>query len=349
MPNINITKTISILDSNVNVTSITANAVQGANTYPLNATYTHPNLTLTSSGSIGDTGNFTFNVIINFNYFDISCSKSVSFVEYITNLVDLNTLYWAPTANPLSGEPFIDNNTAAAYWGTGTVSYNPSIHSLADSIVGGWASFNGIYGFHIRKKSTAELFLKLPGDGVIEFESSCPVGADTLLSGHMFYMIEHRGTLADNYGKKGLIVGVGVHGNSGGPGCYTAGIYLVRQIRIGYGEFVGSLFNGYPRTWVPRFYNDYNCDNFIYKVSQYDVPAMYPDYWSFCSIKKRIYRFEFIGNKIKAYMDNVYLGEMTYINTSSYEFGFILEGSTYYGNRPTYQYRFIRIEGSFNA
>lgn len=344
MPNINITKTISILDSNVNVTSITANAVQGANTYPLNATYTHPNLTLTSSGSIGDTGNFTFNVIINFNYFDISCSKSVSFVEYINNLVDLNTLYWARSANPLSGEPFIDNNTAAAYWGTGTVSYNPSIHSLADSIVGGWASFNGSYGFHIRKKSTAELFLKLPGDGVIEFESSCPVGVDTLLSGHMFYMLEHRGTTFDNNGKKGLIVCVGVHSNGGYSGCLLG----ARQIRIGYGEFVGYLFNHQPRTYVPVFYNDLNCDNFIYKVSQCDTP-MYPGFGLPCSIKKRIYRFEFIGNKIKAYMDNVYLGEMTYINTSSYEFGFILEGSTYYGNRPTYQYRFIRIEGSFNA
>lgn len=84
MPTINIVKTVSNLAS-VTGLSFTATAVQGVNTFSLTATYSAPNLTLTSVGSVGVSGNFTFNVTANYTAFGTACSDNISFVECLTN------------------------------------------------------------------------------------------------------------------------------------------------------------------------------------------------------------------------------------------------------------------------
>jgi len=91
MPTIDITKTVNNL-AGVTGLSFTATAVQGTNTYPLTVTYNHPNLNLKSSGSVGTSGDFTFNIIANYIAFGVPCSDNVSFTETILCPQTINTV-----------------------------------------------------------------------------------------------------------------------------------------------------------------------------------------------------------------------------------------------------------------
>jgi hypothetical protein len=86
MPTINLVKTVSNLAS-VTGLSFTATAVQSNVSYPLTASYSAPNLTLTSAGDIGVSGNFTFNVTANYTAFGTACSDSISFVEFVDSVI----------------------------------------------------------------------------------------------------------------------------------------------------------------------------------------------------------------------------------------------------------------------
>jgi hypothetical protein len=127
MPTINIVKTVSNLAS-VTGLSFTATAVQSNVNYPLTATYSAPNLTLTSSGNIGVSGNFTFNVTANYTAFGTSCSDNITFTEQVVN--NFTNLIWY--GNFLNGNAFDErlNNNQGANVQYQSLIYNTDLNHL---------------------------------------------------------------------------------------------------------------------------------------------------------------------------------------------------------------------------
>lgn len=110
MPTINISKTVAITSPYATGVSFTATATQGSNVFPLTATYTAPNLVLTSSGSVGVSGNFTFNITASYTVAGQPCTDSISFTESISN--NFTNLRWSGNLPYLGGATPFDANDA---------------------------------------------------------------------------------------------------------------------------------------------------------------------------------------------------------------------------------------------
>jgi hypothetical protein len=127
MPTINLVKTVANPNGATGI-SFTATAVQGVNTFPLTATYSAPNLTISSSGDIGVSGNFTFNVVANYTAFGTTCSDNISFSECKTNYTT----------------QFRSNSIGNDSCGNAAGSYNSNLASYYSLITATEFSTNGI-------------------------------------------------------------------------------------------------------------------------------------------------------------------------------------------------------------
>jgi len=309
MPTIDITKTVNNL-AGVTGLSFTATAVQGTNTYPLTVTYNHPNLNLKSSGSVGTSGDFTFNIQASFVKDSVNCTKSISFTEQISNLIT-NVQWYGNLALPNQTTPFANDNVG-------------SNNGLFGATLG-----NGLIGVTL-----------LPGndEAIFEFYYARLSNNITAWDGN---------SIRFGSTDKREMFGI-AHGSTNGwtniPFQFVASVIGTPEYIL---DVNFPVYHRYVMTFLRNATGTVtfggccmNNEKITIGESDFTYAGMlttpYP---------KTLFKFRMINGNFEWYKDNVLLGTLPYDNTKSYKIGII--NFNYYSGLNNSLIQLVRIEGNF--
>lgn len=309
MPTINITKTVSNLAS-VTGLSFTATATQGSNVFPLTATYSAPNLTLTSAGSVGVSGNFTFNVVANYTAYGTACSDNISFVEELTN--SFNNLNWDGQINlPNRNAPFTEDNVGSFFYnfndGTGADLVNNDTNQFLTLKAGNdEAIFEFWYEFR------APRFSRVSGSQIIF--------TDGIVAGKRF--------------------------GFGNGGCDQAGIWHMGALQMAVRTST-PLENNLPFTYDMNISgNNVFTGTFSTYLGTYNVGYTDLSYINLPYPKTK-FKIRTINGNYELYKTDVLVGTLAYDNTRSYNIKIVTNNTNTVGSYTNTSIQLIKVEGNF--